>query len=89
MSLEDMYKKGVRRVKKRDAKLAQEGTTAGKEVVKRQQRLEAASSLSRAQQQAATTDSAKNGYQPDNEGIICRTCGNFYTGSMSSHWESH
>jgi hypothetical protein len=35
MSLEGMYRKGKRSIKKRDASLAKQGTTAGKEVQKK------------------------------------------------------
>ncbi len=39
MGLEGMYRKGVRQIRKRDAKLAAMGTTAGKEAAKRNKNL--------------------------------------------------
>ena len=35
MSLEGMYRKGVRQIKKRDKQLAEQGTTAGKQAAER------------------------------------------------------
>jgi hypothetical protein len=89
MSLEDMHRRAVRRIKKRDAALAKQGTTAGKEELKRQDRIAAAASLSAAQFNAP--DKAKDGYQPDDEdrGIVCHVCKQRYTGSVMAHAETH
>lgn len=39
MGLEGMYRKAVSNIRKRDAKLAKQGTTAGKEAAKRNKHL--------------------------------------------------
>jgi hypothetical protein len=57
MSLEDMYRRGKRQIKKRDAELAKQGTTAGQEAAKR------LSSLSKAQLSSSARWALEN---PDN-----------------------
>lgn len=57
MSLEDMYRKAKRQIKKRDAALAKQGTTAGQEAAKR------ASNLSKPQMSSAARWALQN---PDN-----------------------
>jgi hypothetical protein len=83
MSLDDMHRRAVRRIKKRDAALAKKGTTAGKEELKRQDRIAAATSLSAAQ--FNTPDPAKDAYQPEaREGIVCpKGCGTRIIGSLN------
>lgn len=88
-----MHRKAVRKIKKRDAQLAKEGTTAGKQAAERRARIEAAESLSQAQMKAV--DPARNGYQPEGqEGVMCGVggCTQTITGSLSdlvAHRESH
>jgi hypothetical protein len=81
MSLEDKYYKKVRSIKKRDKGLAEQGTTVGKEEAGRQGRIDAAASLSAAQQRATDND----GYARDtSEGIFCpKGCGAFIKGSLN------
>ena len=62
MSLERRMRQAKRSIKKRDAKLAKQGTTAGAEQAKRNAAIErrtAAASLSRAQQEALKAPSIK------------------------------
>lgn len=94
MSMERKYRGAVRKIKKRDAQLAKEGTTAGKQAAERRSRIEAARSLSAAQMDPAA-DKAKNAYQPEaEEGVLCRVngCTTKIVGSLSdlvAHRESH
>lgn len=63
MSLERKMRQAKKAIKKRDAKLAKEGTSAGAEQAKRNAEIErrtAAASLSKAQQEAAKAPSIKS-----------------------------
>lgn len=82
MSLERAYKRAVRDIKKRDAKLAKEGTTAGTEA-----------SRAPLSPQMAPAGKVRNdsgyGFKEDSEGAWCRTCGVKYTGSVTAHIKGH
>lgn len=82
MSLERIYKRAVRDVKRRDAELANKGTTAGIEASR------APLSPQMAPEGKVRNDSGY-GFKEDSEGIKCRTCGTKYTGSLTEHTAKH
>ena len=82
MSLERIYKRAVRDIKRRDADLAKKGTTAGIEASR------APLSPQMAPAGKVANDSGF-GFKEDSEGAWCRTCGVKYTGSVSEHFASH
>lgn len=82
MSLERIYKRAVRDVKRRDAELTKRNTTAGIEASR------APLSPQMAPAGKVPNDSGY-GFKEDSEGIWCQSCGTKYSGSMTEHVQGH